>query len=91
MKVYNVEVLFTAEKKMQVLAKNEEEAKAKVRKIYATTNLLDVHPGSMILEDPLVYEADDIDPIMLCPESCSECLLDELGLCNKKHLESQEN
>ena len=63
MKVYNVEVLFTAEKKMQVLAKNEEEAKAKVRNIYTTTNLLDVHPWSMVLEDPLVYEADDIETI----------------------------
>ena len=91
MKVYNVEVLFTAEKKMQVLAKNEEEAKAKVRNIYAMTNLLDVHPGSMVLEDPLVYEADDIDPMILCPESCAECLLDELGFCNKKQKESKKN
>lgn len=91
MKVYNVEVLFTAEKKMQVLAKSEEEAKAKVRNIYATTDLLDVHPGSMVLEDPFVYEADDIDPMILCHESCAECLLDDLGLCNKKQTESKKN
>lgn len=91
MKVYNVEVLFTAEKKMQVLAKSEEEAKAKVQNIYAMTNLLDVHPGSMVLEDPFVYEAEDIDPTILCPESCAECLLDELGFCSKKQPESKKN
>lgn len=91
MKVYNVEVLFTAEKKMQVLAKSEEEAKAKVRNIYATTDLLDVHPGSMVLEDSLVYEADDIDQTMLLPESCAECFLDELSFCDKKHLERKKN
>ena len=91
MKVYNVEVLFTAEKKMQVLAKNEEEAKAKVQNIYATTNLLDVHPGSMILEDPFVYEADDIDPMILCTESCVECLIDELGFCSKKQPVSKKS
>ncbi len=91
MKMYDMTLLFTAEKRLTVLANSEEEARDKVREIYLTTDVLDVYPATMHLHFPVVKEVGEVDYSDQCEGDCEHCLMGDLDLCDEGCLYPDED
>ena len=73
MKVFEVTVTVSDEKKFTVVAENEKDAREKTARIYADTDLLDFYPEDLIPRIENVCEVDDLDDEDFCDGDCDHC------------------